>query len=148
MRSAVHCSSPISRHGFDFGPRGYSSRAPHSPIWHQRGVSGPREGEPLISTRLLPPRWRIRITGGRTPSSEDPTGRSTSPHSFMGCRSRSASLPARRDGRSSRTAASHPTRCRRTQCHSIPKRCPSLAPVSFSVGVSFQDGRRYVLLSR
>ena len=33
----------------------------------------------------------------------------------MGCRSRSASLPARRDGRSSRTAASHPTGCRRTQ---------------------------------
>ena len=56
----------------------------------------------------------------RTPSSEDPTGRSTSPHSFMGCRSRSASLPARRDGRSSRTAASHPTGCRRPQCFPFP----------------------------
>ena len=57
---------------------------------------------------------------GRTPSSEDPTGRSTSPHSFMGCRSRSASLPAGRDGRSSRTAASQPTGCRRTQCPPFP----------------------------
>ena len=56
MRSAVRCSSPISRQGFDFEPRGCSSRAPHSPICRQRGVSGPREGEPLISTRLLPPR--------------------------------------------------------------------------------------------
>ena len=64
---------------------------------------------------------------GRTPSSEDTTGWSTSPHSSMGCRFRSTSLPVRRDGRSSRTAKSHPTGCRRTQCppfQSVARRSP------------------------
>ena len=117
MRSAVRRNSPLHHQGFVFGPRGCSSRAPHSPICRHRGVlSGPREGESLISTRLSAPKVTHPDQGGATPSPEDPTGRSTSsPHSFMGCRSRTASLPARRDGRSSRTDASHLTGCRRTQ---------------------------------
>ena len=78
MRSAVRRNSPLHRQGFDFGPRGCSSRAPHSPICRQRGVlSGPREGEPLISTRLSAPKVTHPDHGGahrrpRTPQADRP----------------------------------------------------------------------------
>ena len=64
MRSAVLRDSPIRRQEFDFGPRGCSSRAPHSPICGQRGVSRPREGEPLISTRQSAPKVTHPDHGG------------------------------------------------------------------------------------
>ena len=47
LRSLSAASKAYRDQGFDFGPRGCSSRARHSPICRQRGVSGPREGEPL-----------------------------------------------------------------------------------------------------
>ena len=77
MRSAVRCNSPIRRQGFDLGPRGCSSCAPHSPICRQRGVSAPREGEPLISTRLSAPKVTHPDRGGthrrpRTPQADRP----------------------------------------------------------------------------
>ena len=70
--------SPLHRQGSVFGPRGCSSRAPHSPICRQRGVlSGPREGEPLISTRLSVPKVTHPDEGGahrrpRTPQADRP----------------------------------------------------------------------------
>ena len=116
VRSAVRRNSPLHRQGSVFGPRGCSSRARHSPICRQRGVlSGPREGEPLISTRLSAPKVTHPDQGGahrrpRTPQADRP------PHPTRPW----AASPGpphcpRRDGRSSRTAASHLTGCRRTQ---------------------------------
>ena len=57
--------------------RGCFSRAPHSPIGRQRGVSGPREGEPFISTRLSAPKVTHPDRGGthrrpRTPQADRP----------------------------------------------------------------------------
>ena len=113
MRSAVRRNSPLHRQGSAFGPRGCSSRAPHSPICRPRGVLPvPREGEPLISTRLSAPKVTHPDQGGahrrpRTPQADRP------PHPRAGARNAlhsQASLVAR--------------------------------PISFSVGVSFQDGRR------
>ena len=141
MRSAVRRNSPIRRKGFAL-------------------IGTTRVFQPCTSLAYRPSERRIRTARGRaahlyspvclqgdasgsrgcTPSSEHPTGRSiSSPHKFMGCRSRSASLPARRDGRNSRTAASQPMGCRtKAGVRNVPhsKRCPSLAPVPFSVGVS------------
>ena len=78
MRSAVRRNSPLHRQGSVFGPRVCSSRAPHSPICRQRGVlSGPREGEPLISTRLSAHKVTHPDEGGahrrpRTPQADRP----------------------------------------------------------------------------
>ena len=145
MRSAVRLNSPIRRQGFAFGPRRCSCSAPHSLICRQRGVPGPREGQPLISTRLSAPKGsHPDLRGAHRRPTTPQADRPPHPYSFSGYHLKSASLPAPRVGHSSRTAASQLGA--RNALHSQP--LPLLAPVPFSAGVSFQDGRRYVLLSR
>ena len=143
MRSAVRRNSPLHRQGSVFGPRGCSSRAPHSPIFRQRGVlSGPREGEPLISTRRSAPKVTHPDQGGahrrpRTPQADRP------PHPT---RSWAAAPGPPHCPRAGMGVAAGPLQAisrdagARNALHS--QASLVARPISFSVGVSFQDGRR------
>ena len=143
MRSAVRRNSPLHRQGSVFGPRGCSSRAPHSPICRQRGVlSGPREGEPLISARLSAPKVTHPDQGAahrrpRTPQADRP------PHPT---RSWAAAPGPPHCPRAGTGVAAGPLQAisrdagARNALHS--QASLVARPISFSVGVSFQDGRR------
>ena len=143
MRSAVRRNSPLHRQGSVFGPRGCSSRAPHSPICRQRGVlSGSREGEPLISTRLSAPKVTHPDEGGahrrpRTPQADRPPHPTRSWAAAPGpphCPRAGMGVAAGPLQAISRDAGARKTL--HSQASLVAR------PISFSVGVSFQEGRR------
>ena len=132
---------------------GWSSRSSSLAIRHREGVSGPRVVQPFIFIRYPPPGRGVRTPGGpavhlhslsATGKAYPDCERSSRSSSLAIRRQEGVSCPTPRDRHSSRTASSQPGA--RNALHSEP--LPSLAPVPFSAGVIFQDGRRYVLLSR